>query len=127
MIHKILYYLSKKFQLNIITRLVAKAVADLSKVDRLTYHNVNPVSAQRRRHTKYTTVAVYFGCHSRIHAPIFAKISGLREDMMLVHNPEYLLIRPTAKILAIFENAKPVTGRRFPAALSTTSWSSAWG
>ena len=37
-----IYYISKKSQLDIITRLVARAAADFSDADRFAYESVNP-------------------------------------------------------------------------------------
>ena len=39
---------------------------------------------------KKAAAASYFGCHSRIHAPIASKIGRPREDMMAVQNLQYL-------------------------------------
>ena len=86
------YDVSKKLQLDIITRLVAKAATDFSAADRFAYQDCFDGRAGERFPTKRGSTAARSGCHFGIHSPIFTKIGGLREDMGPDQNPEYLLI-----------------------------------
>ena len=68
-----IYYISKKSQLDIITRLVTKAAADFSDVDRFAYQSVNLLIVRHAGGKKK-------GIGGRVRAPGIANSRGILDQ-----------------------------------------------